>query len=191
MIKFQSCVYCLWLTHIFFPWCYSFLFPSLPLLLCLAMVFSIYSLELLIPVDYVPLSPHLRRGRKPRGVWSGRNALSLAENKLTKIFLQSRSLLWTRFWVYFTVSTLLLLQWGDLSRIFILKTSGVSESKPHRNLRDPMEIFTLMLIQTQILAIHQNYHSNISTILSLHWLLLQVWFSVCACFSWFGGCKFP
>ena len=38
-----------------------------------------------------------------------------------------------------------------------MRTSEIPEGKAHRNLRAPGEIFILMLIQTQILAIHQIY----------------------------------
>ena len=165
-------------------------FPNtlFPLLLYLV-VFPVFSLELLLPVDYVPPpSLPLRRDRKARGVWSGRNAFSLTENKLTEFFSPEYVLVMDK---VLGVSQLALISFFQSNEgVFLGFLSWEPVRFPKVKLTEiwgPLKRFLFFNPNTDSSNSSNLPHSNISTNLSLHWLLLQVWLSACACFSWFGG----
>lgn len=90
--------------------------------------------------------------------------------------------------MHYTISTLLFWQSNEgifLRFFFVWRTIGISKCKAHRTLRAPKEIFTVRLVPMPPPELHQNYHSNVFTILSLQGLLFSVWLSVCTCFFWF------
>lgn len=148
----------------------SFLFPT-PL--------TGYSVSNLSPLNLLSLLtiplPTLGETGRLELAGMGVKLFPPANKKLKKSFLlERRSLLWIK---YFTVSTLLLPlkgQWGNVCSTLILRISKISGSKSHRGLRTPKKIYTVMSYgQMQPPEIYQNYHSNVSTILSLQRLLLH------------------
>lgn len=168
----------------------SFLNTLFPLLLCLVMVFSVFPGQSFLSLLTMSLHPLSILGEIGRLEESGVGEMPFPNwEQAHRIFFSRVSLGYGQGSGCITISIHFLLpeQWGDLSRIFILRTSGIPEGKAYRNLRAPEEIFILMLIQTQILAIHQIYPIQIFLLFYPFTDFCFRWLSACTCFSWFGG----